>query len=80
VRIIPFYTKRNYSHKSRFLLPKMFIFLSQTEFKPGTTLRRVFLYEDEDYENAIMTDKVMYEDEVEIEDDDDVECYGPEDG
>ena len=58
----------------------MFVFLSETEFKPGTTLRRVFLYEDEDYENAIMTEQVMYEDEFDIEDDDDFVYDGPEDG
>jgi hypothetical protein len=45
------------------------------EFKEGTTIRRVFLYEDND--DAIMTCEPLYEDEFEEEDDADGDYDGP---
>lgn len=34
---------------------------SKNEFKPGTTLRKIYLYEDDG--DVIMTDEIMYEDD-----------------
>lgn len=50
----------------------MLIEYIEDEFKEGTTLRRVMLYEDND--DVIMTWEPMYEDEFEEEEE---ECDGP---
>jgi hypothetical protein len=34
---------------------------STSEYKPGTTLRKVYVYEDDG--DVIMTDEIMYEDD-----------------
>lgn len=49
----------------------MLIEYVENEFKPGTSFRRVILYEDDD--DVIMTWEPMYEDEINVEDEDDAE-------
>ena len=44
----------------------MRIEVSQNEFRPGTTVHRVYLYEDDG--DVIMTDIPMYEDDIEDDD------------
>lgn len=66
--------------KNEFLISKtiefneMRIEISNTEFRPGTTVRRVYLYEDDG--DVVMTDAPVYEDEIE---DDDGNFDGPVD-
>jgi hypothetical protein len=55
----------------------MFIIYVEDEFKPNTNLRRVLLFEDSG--DAVMTDDLMYEDEIEIEEDDEIVQDGPDD-
>jgi hypothetical protein len=57
----------------------MFIIYVEDEFKPETHLRRVLLFEDSG--DAVMTDGLMYEDEIEIEEDEEDEIVqdGPDD-
>jgi hypothetical protein len=54
---------------------KMKIEFSQTEFRPGTTVRRVYLYEDDG--DVIMTDDPIYEDELEDDDGSEIGFDGP---
>jgi hypothetical protein len=49
---------------------------SNTEFKPGTKLRRMYFYDDDG--DVIMTNEIVYEAEEE-QDDSDGHYDGPED-
>jgi hypothetical protein len=51
----------------------MYIVYSNTEFKPGTLLRRIYQYDDDG--DVIMTDEILYE---ELAEDEDEARDGPE--
>ena len=73
--------KRIYTGKiNKMYKCKMFIIYVEDEFKPETNIRRVLLFEDSG--DAVMTDDLMYEDEIELEEDEDEEIVqdGPDDG